>query len=191
MLSPKKIIIVNLQHSVNFCCTVKWPSYTHITYVYIHSFFFLSFSFLGPHPQHMEVPRLRVESELTYTTATAMPDLSHVCELHHSSWQCWILNPLSEARDRTYILMDPGRIWFYHTTMGTPFFHIIFHHVSSQVTGYSFPCYTAGSHCLSVPNAIVCIYYPKLLVHPTPSNLLHFWRIILMIFRVNIYNIAE
>ena len=33
------------------------------------------FSFLGPHPQHMEVPRLGVESELqlpAYTTATAM-----------------------------------------------------------------------------------------------------------------------
>ena len=34
---------------------------------------------------HMEVPRLRVESELqllAYTTATAMPDLSHICDLH-------------------------------------------------------------------------------------------------------------
>ena len=26
-------------------------------------------------------------------------DLSHVCDLHHSSWQRQILNPLSEARD--------------------------------------------------------------------------------------------
>ena len=30
-----------------------------------------------------------------------MPDLSQVCDLHHSSGQCWILNPLSETRDRT------------------------------------------------------------------------------------------
>ena len=23
----------------------------------------------------------------------------YLCDLHHSSWQCWILNPLSQARD--------------------------------------------------------------------------------------------
>ena len=32
---------------------------------------------------------------------TAMWDLSRSCDLHHCSWQCWILNPLSEARDQT------------------------------------------------------------------------------------------
>ena len=30
-----------------------------------------------------------------YATVTAMPDPSHVCNLHRSSQQCWILNPLS------------------------------------------------------------------------------------------------
>ena len=57
----------------------------------------------------MEVPRLGVESELwppAYTIATEMPDLSHICDLHHSSWEGWILNPLSKARDRTCVLMD-------------------------------------------------------------------------------------
>ena len=58
----------------------------------------------------MEVPRLGVELELrlpAHTTATATPDpdLSHVYELHHSSWQHQILNPLSEARDRTRIIL--------------------------------------------------------------------------------------
>ena len=65
--------------------------------------------FLGPHLQHMEVPRLAVESKLqlpAYTTATATWDLSRVCNLHHSSWQCWILNPLREARDGSHVLMD-------------------------------------------------------------------------------------
>ena len=55
----------------------------------------------------MEGPRLGVKSELqllAYTTAT--PDLSCVCDLHHSPWQCQILNPLSRARDRTHILLD-------------------------------------------------------------------------------------
>ena len=44
--------------------------------------------FLGPHLRHMEIPRLGVEPELqllAYTTATATPDASCVCDLHHSS----------------------------------------------------------------------------------------------------------
>ena len=54
----------------------------------------------------MEVLRLGVESELqllAYTTVTATQDPSHVCDLHHSSWQHSILK---EAGDRTRVLMD-------------------------------------------------------------------------------------
>ena len=57
----------------------------------------------------MEVPRLEGELELqllSYTTATAKWGRSRVCNLHCSSQQCQILNPLNEARDRTHILMD-------------------------------------------------------------------------------------
>ena len=35
-----------------------------------------------------------VESELqlrVYAPATAMPDWSRICDLHHSSWQCWVI----------------------------------------------------------------------------------------------------
>ena len=56
----------------------------------------------------MEFSRLGVRSELqlpAYSTATAMWDLSLVWDPHHSSWQCRILNPLSEARDQTPVLM--------------------------------------------------------------------------------------
>ena len=63
---------------------------------------FLAFVFviflLGLQLRHMEVPRLGVESELqlpAYTTATATQGLSFVCELRHSLWHCWILNPLN------------------------------------------------------------------------------------------------
>ena len=69
--------------------------------------------FLGPHLQHMEVPRLGVESELkllAYVTATATRDPSCVCDLHHSSWQNQIFNPLSEARDWIGILMDTTQV---------------------------------------------------------------------------------
>ena len=33
-------------------------------------------------------------------------DPSHICKLHHSSWQRPILNPLSQARDRTHVLTE-------------------------------------------------------------------------------------
>ena len=33
-------------------------------------------------------------------------DLSSICDLHHSSWQRWILTPLIKARDRTRNLMS-------------------------------------------------------------------------------------
>ena len=47
---------------------------------------------------------------LAYTRATAMRDLSLVCDLHHSLQQYQILNPLNKARDRTRNLMVPSRI---------------------------------------------------------------------------------
>ena len=82
--------------------------------LYVHSLsFFLVF--LGPHLRHMEVPRLGVQSKLqllAYATATAIPDLSHVCDQHHSPWQHGILNPLSKARDRTLVLTDTSWIHY-------------------------------------------------------------------------------
>ena len=85
--------------------------------------FFLLFYFLGLHSWPREVPRLGVNLELqllAYLTATAMPDPSCFCDLHHSSWQCRILNPLSEVRDQTHNLMVPSRIRFHCTRRGTP-----------------------------------------------------------------------
>ena len=85
-------------------------------------FFFFSF-FLGLHTQHMEVPKLGVELKRqlpTYTTATALWNPSCICNLHHSSWQCWIPDPLSGARDQTCVLMDTSWICFCCATTGTP-----------------------------------------------------------------------
>ena len=84
---------------------------------------YLFICFLGLHPQHMEVLRPGVELDLqlpAYTTATAMQNPSYICDLHHSSWQLWIFNPWSEARDRTCILMVTSWICFRCATMGTP-----------------------------------------------------------------------
>ena len=65
-------------------------------------FFFFFFDFFGLHLWHMEVPSLRVELELqllVYATDTATLDPSHICDQHHSSGQCQILNLLSKARN--------------------------------------------------------------------------------------------
>ena len=77
--------------------------------------FFVS-AFQGQHLWHMEVPRIRVESELqlpAYPIATAMPNIGRICNLYHISLQCWIFNPLSKARDQTCIFMDTSQICFH------------------------------------------------------------------------------
>ena len=64
---------------------------------------------------HMEVPRVGVKLELqlpAHAIATATQDRSLVGDLHHSSWQCWILNPWSEARDQIQVHMDTSWIRF-------------------------------------------------------------------------------
>ena len=74
-------------------------------------------------PVAYEVPGLGVELELQLpacTTATAMQDPSRICNLHPSSLQSQILNPLNEARDRTRNLMVPSQIHFHCATTGTP-----------------------------------------------------------------------
>ena len=73
--------------------------------------FFFLLLFLWPHRQHMEVPRLEVQSELQPpATATAIaiatPDPSCIRDLYPDLWQHLTLNPQSKARDRTHILMD-------------------------------------------------------------------------------------
>ena len=63
----------------------------------------------------------RGQSELrppVYTTATQY--LSCICDLHHSPWQHWILNPLSKARDWNCNLMDTSQVQYCWAIMGTP-----------------------------------------------------------------------
>ena len=55
---------------------------------------------------------------------TQQCQMSHTYNLHHSSQQHQILNPLSEARDRTHNLMVLSWICSRCTTMGTPVQHL-------------------------------------------------------------------
>ena len=94
------------------CVCVRWWTFAVLT----------RFLFLGPHVLHMEVPRVGVQSELqllAYTTATATPNLSSIFDLHHSSWQCWILKLLSKARDRTLVLVDTSQVGYHWATVVT------------------------------------------------------------------------
>ena len=78
---------------------IRFILFTFFFPIYLFIYLFI---YLGMYLKHMEVPRLGVQLELqlqAYTTATAMWDLSLFCDLHHSSQQRQILNPLSEARD--------------------------------------------------------------------------------------------
>ena len=84
-------------------------------------FLFVLFCFVFPPGPWHKVPRLGVESQLqlpTYTTATATRNPSQVCDLHRSSQECLILNPVSKARDRTHILMDASQVRYHGATTG-------------------------------------------------------------------------
>ena len=97
-----------------------YPESFFLFFFFLFLFFFF-FVFLGPHLQHIEVPGLKSELQLpAYITATAMRDLSHVCDLHQSSWQCQIPYLLNEARDGTHILMDTSWSHYCWSTTGNP-----------------------------------------------------------------------
>ena len=109
--------------TVTKCTTLAWDADSGGGCVYvgagsiwgnIHTFCsVLFFVFLGPHLWYMEIPKLVVKSELqlpTFTTAPAMPDLSHNRDLHRSLQQHQILNPLNKVMDRTRVLMDISQV---------------------------------------------------------------------------------
>ena len=80
------------------------------------------FLFFLNSPWLRKVSRLGVESELqllVYTTAMAMADPSCICDLHHSSWQHWMLSPWRKAKDWSCILMDSNQICYPWATTGT------------------------------------------------------------------------
>ena len=90
------------------------------TYMDLVPFFFFFFLLFRAAPVAYGVFQARGLIGVTATTATAMQGPSRVCDLHHSSWQRQILNPLREARDQTQNLMVPSRICFCCARTGTP-----------------------------------------------------------------------
>ena len=131
---------------------VSWVFRTNDT-IWVCSFLFLLFfffCFLGLHLQHMEVPRLGVESELplpAYTIAIAMRDPSHIYDLHHSSGQHQMLNPLSKRPG-----IEPASSWiidlFLLSHMGTPCSFLF-------ITPYLVLCLS-----FTVPDGMLILKYP-------------------------------
>ena len=101
------------------------PYLNQVTRVSITSntgcFLFLFLFFLGPHLQHMKVPRLGAELEVqlpVYTTATATRDPSHISYLQHSSQQSHWVRP--GIRPIGFVSAAPQQalpviMWFFHT----------------------------------------------------------------------------
>ena len=61
--------------------------------------FFCCFCLFRATPVAYGGSKARGRISAVVATATAKWDMSRVCDLYHSSGQCQILNPLSEARD--------------------------------------------------------------------------------------------
>ena len=75
----------------------------------LHSPITYSFFLIMAIPAAYGSPRLGVKSELqllAYTTDTATATATATWDPSRSLWQCQILNPLSEARDRTHNPLD-------------------------------------------------------------------------------------
>ena len=101
------------QYSVGQCCVTSMPlgekkvtKPLSIIYSYVYCLFRATSVAYG-------------SSKANFTaTATATQDPSYICDLHHNSWQCWILNPLIKARDQICVLMDASLIRFCWATTG-------------------------------------------------------------------------
>ena len=85
-----------------------------------------------------------------------MQDLSHVCDPHHSSWQCWILNPLSRPGIKHMSFWDTWWVHYRWATRGTPILstvsqdtHVHVPFSRKVLSGYTPKSGIAGTYCSS------------------------------------------
>ena len=76
-----------IKFAYRFLCEHKFSFHLDISSIRIAVllFFFFSFLFLGPHLWHLEVLTLGATAAGLRPSHSNMPDLSRVCNLHHSS----------------------------------------------------------------------------------------------------------
>ena len=73
--------------------------------------------FLRPHVGIQRFPdqRLNQSCSCQPTPQPQQHQIRRISDLHQSSWQHWILNPLREARDRAHIRMDTSQFHLHWT----------------------------------------------------------------------------
>ena len=113
---------------------------------------------------------VKVELQLpVYATVIAMPDLSCICDLHHSSLQCRMLKPVSEARDQTCILMATS--W-----VRNPLSHtqkdLFFKHNQLLLSKIVPQYHQISSQCLKFPNCFLFILFNLFIIVGFPCRLL-------------------
>ena len=116
-----KCLIVGTVFNMFFICSLVFNMFFTCLLIYTYTLYFLV-----PHLWHMEDSRLEFELELqlpAYITATATSDLRHICNLHYSSCQCQVLNPMSGPRDWTHSVMDTSWPHYCWATMGTHYIY--------------------------------------------------------------------
>ena len=93
------LIISLIFFFLHFRISNKWSRIFFLAVIERSFGLIVCFCFLGLHPQHVEVPRLGVDriraaAACLHQSHSNIGSESHVCNLHRSSWQCQILNPL-------------------------------------------------------------------------------------------------
>ena len=77
------------------------------------SFFFCVCVFLGPPAAYGDSQARGLIGAIAASQSQSHSNAGSkllVCDLHHGSWQCWILNPMSKARDGTRNVMVPSQL---------------------------------------------------------------------------------
>ena len=90
-----------------------------------------------------------------------MPDPSHACDLHHSSQQHQILNPLIEPRNWTCILMDTSWVHVPEPWWELPLMVFLKTAILTGVSDISTWFWFAFSLLISILNIFLCVCWPS------------------------------
>ena len=93
-----------------------------------------------------------------------MSDPSCIFDLHHSSQQRQILNPLSRAGDQTQVLTDTSQIRYCQATVGTPCPLLFIRVTTDPILVLTILCLICCGQILSKPNfctaaGVSCLNY--------------------------------
>ena len=142
--------------------------------------FFVCLVFSGPHPWHMEVPRLGVEIGAVATglhhshnNARSEPHMRLTPQLLTMP----ILNPLSKATGWTQSLMDTSRVCYHWATMGTPSAFVITLRITPESFAVAVKLSVRSGSCLCVcicAQGVLCTWNVLFFIYTWLQRLLTF-----------------